>query len=60
MDQIIQFLISGLLIGSTYAVVAVGFVTIYSVSRVINLAQGEFVMLGGLIVYTLLTAGLPL
>ncbi|HEY8343459.1 MAG TPA: branched-chain amino acid ABC transporter permease [Calditerricola sp.] len=60
MDQLIQFLITGLIIGSTYAVVAVGFVTIYSVSRVINLAQGEFVMLGGLTVYTLLTAGLPL
>ncbi|WP_124726701.1 branched-chain amino acid ABC transporter permease [Staphylospora marina] len=60
MEEFFQFLWTGVTIGSTYAVVALGFVTIYSVSRVVNLAQGEFVMLGGMLLYTLLEAGLPL
>ncbi|MFD1020700.1 branched-chain amino acid ABC transporter permease [Thalassobacillus hwangdonensis] len=59
MGDSMQFLISGLTIGSIYAIVALGFVTIYSVTKVINLAQGEFVMLGGMTMYSLLNLGLP-
>ncbi|WP_335869121.1 branched-chain amino acid ABC transporter permease [Bacillus sp. 2205SS5-2] len=59
MNDSIQFLISGLTIGSIYAIVALGFVTIYSVTKVINLAQGEFVMLGGMTMFSLLNAGIP-
>jgi branched-chain amino acid transport system permease protein len=59
MNDSIQFLISGLTIGSIYAIVALGFVTIYSVTKVINLAQGEFVMLGGMTMYGLIKMGIP-
>ncbi|MFG6121378.1 branched-chain amino acid ABC transporter permease [Thalassobacillus sp. B23F22_16] len=59
MADSVQFLISGLTIGSIYAIVALGFVTIYSVTKVINLAQGEFVMLGGMIMFSLLKLGIP-
>lgn len=59
MTDSIQFLISGLTIGSIYAIVALGFVTIYSVTKVINLAQGEFVMLGGMTMFSLISLGLP-
>lgn len=59
MGDFLQFSLTGLTIGSIYAIVALGFVTIYSVTKVINLAQGEFVMLGGMVMYSLLTAGLP-
>ncbi|MDH5559978.1 MAG: branched-chain amino acid ABC transporter permease [Deltaproteobacteria bacterium] len=45
----LQFVISGITIGSIYAMVAVGFNIIYNVTEIINFAQGEFVMLGGLI-----------
>lgn len=55
----LQFTLTGLTIGSIYAIVALGFVTIYSVTKVINLAQGEFVMLGGLTMYSLSSAGMP-
>jgi branched-chain amino acid transport system permease protein len=48
-SQIIQFLFSGLNVGSIYALVALGFTMIYNATSIINLAQGEFVMLGGLI-----------
>jgi branched-chain amino acid transport system permease protein len=57
MGDSLQFLITGLTIGSIYAIVALGFVTIYSVTKVINLAQGEFVMLGGMTMFTLLKMG---
>lgn len=59
MGDFMQFLITGLTIGSIYAIVALGFVTIYSVTKVINMAQGEFVMLAGMIMFSLLTMGIP-
>lgn len=58
MGDFIQFMLTGLTIGSIYAIVGLGFVTIYSVTKVINLAQGEFVMLGGLTMYSLVSTGL--
>jgi branched-chain amino acid transport system permease protein len=46
--QIAQYLVSGISIGSIYALVALGFTIIYNATGIINFAQGEFVMLGGL------------
>jgi branched-chain amino acid transport system permease protein len=59
MGEFMQFLLTGLTIGSVYAIVALGFVTVYSVGKVINLAQGEFVMLGGMMMVTFLGIGVP-
>lgn len=59
MGDLLQFIVTGLTIGSIYAIVALGFVTIYSVTRVINLAQGEFVMLGAMVMFTLVNSGVP-
>jgi branched-chain amino acid transport system permease protein len=47
--QLFQYLITGITVGSIYAIVAVGFNIIYNVTEIINFAQGEFVMLGGLV-----------
>jgi branched-chain amino acid transport system permease protein len=59
--QLIQYLFTGVTVGSIYAMVAVGFNIIYNVTDLINFAQGEFVMLGGLImVFFTVTAKLPL
>jgi branched-chain amino acid transport system permease protein len=49
----LQYLLSGITKGSIYAVVAIGFNLIYSATGVINFAQGEFVMLGGMVAVTL-------
>lgn len=49
----IQYLLSGITKGSIYAVVAIGFNLIFSATGVLNFAQGEFVMLGGMIAVTL-------
>jgi len=52
--NILQLLSSGITIGAIYALVALGFVTITRASQIINFAQGEFVMLGGIITFFLL------
>lgn len=60
MDQIAQYLVSGLTTGAIYALVAVGFCLIYTTTRIVNFAQGDFLSLGGLVMYSLLAgAGLP-
>ena len=55
-----QYLLSGLTAGAIYALVALGFAIIYNASHVINFAQGEFVMIGGMTVAALVEAGVPL
>ncbi|RLC70846.1 MAG: branched-chain amino acid ABC transporter permease [Chloroflexi bacterium] len=60
-DQFVQYLASGLTQGSIYALVGLGFTIIYAVTRIINFAQGEFVMLGGMLSFMLISsAGVPL
>ncbi len=46
---IVQYLVAGLTYGVIYAVVGIGFNIIYNATGIINFAQGEFVMLGGMI-----------
>ena len=58
-QQVLQFLVTGITNGSIYALIALGFVVIYSVTSVINFAQGEFAMLGALLAVWLIAAGLP-
>jgi branched-chain amino acid transport system permease protein len=48
-----QWLVNGAVLGSIYALIALGFVTISNVTGVVNLAQGEFLMLGALLAVTL-------
>ena len=56
-----QLLIAGITMGAIYALVALGFVTIVRASQIINFAQGEFVMLGGVVTFFFIKgAGLPL
>ena len=60
MAEFLQFAFSGLTVGAVYALVALGFTLIYNASDVVNFAQGEFVMLGGMITVFLTLAGVPL
>ena len=60
MPEFLQFAFSGLTVGAVYALVALGFTLIYNASDVINFAQGEFVMLGGMTTVFLGIAGVPL
>jgi branched-chain amino acid transport system permease protein len=59
----LQFLISGVTVGSIYGLTALGFTIIFNTTGIINFAQGEFVMLGGMLsVFFMkwLNLGLPL
>jgi len=60
MAELLQFVFSGLTVGAIYALVALGFTLIYNASDIINFAQGEFVMLGGMTTVFMALAGVPL
>lgn len=62
----LQALINGVIIGAVFALVAYGMALVWGVMKIINIAQGEFVILGGYVAFFLTTAdihplwGLPL
>ena len=49
MNQLVQILVSGAILGAVYAMTALGFSIVYNATKVINFAHGDFVMMGGLI-----------
>ncbi len=57
--QFLQFLFSGVTVGAIYALAALGFTLIYNASNVINFAQGEFIMLGGMLTVYFIGDGMP-
>lgn len=54
-ELFVQYLFAGITYGSIYAIVAIGFNIIYNTTGIVNFAQGEFVMLGGMISISLLS-----
>jgi branched-chain amino acid transport system permease protein len=57
----LQYVISGATVGSAYGLAALGFTVIFNTTEIINFAQGEFVMLGGMLaVFALRWGGIPL
>jgi branched-chain amino acid transport system permease protein len=59
MAELFAFSLSGLTVGFGYALVGMGFTVIYNSSGIINFAQGEFVMAGGMVMVFVLAAGIP-
>jgi len=55
----LELLISGIAVGSLYALIAMGFVLIYKGTGVINFAQGEAIMVAAFIAYYLVRFGIP-
>lgn len=56
----LQFLFSGITMGSVYALIGISLVIVYNVSRVLCFAQGEFFVFGALTMAALTIAGLPM
>ena len=52
-EEMLQYCLSGVTVGSIYAVIAIGFNIIYNTTGVINFAQGEFLVLGAMSAITL-------
>jgi len=63
MDTFVQQIINGLVLGSVYALVALGYTMVYGIINLINFAHGEVLMVGALTSWTVVTflagAGLP-
>jgi len=55
MTLLFQLLVNGLIVGALYGVVAMSFVLIYKASRIVNFAQGEFLLIGAWTCWWLLT-----
>ncbi len=61
MSYFFQLVVSGIVVGSIYALSGLGFVLIYKSSRVLNIAHGQFIAAGAFITYALTVwAGLPI
>jgi branched-chain amino acid transport system permease protein len=58
--DLLQYLVSGLVVGAIYALVGLGYTGIYNVTRIVNFAQGDFAMLGAMLAIWFLETGLPL
>ena len=63
MITFIQFLITGLRLGSVYALIALGYTMVYGIIKLINFAHGDFIMVGGYSLFftipVLMGMGLP-
>ena len=63
METLIQQIINGLVLGSMYALVALGYTMVYGIINLINFAHGEILMVGAMVSWTVVTlladAGLP-
>ena len=59
MEFFLQLVLNGLVVGSIYSLVALGFVIIYKSSGILNFAQGEFLLLGAYVFLAIATMGAP-
>ena len=54
----IETLISGLSIGSTYAMIALGYTMVYGIAKMLNFAHGDIIMVGGYMIYLTVTSAI--
>lgn len=59
MSDFVNFLVSGLSLGSLYALMALGLVIVYGILRLVNFAYGEYIMVAGYTLYLLRPSPLP-
>lgn len=54
--EFIETLISGLSIGSTYAMIALGYTMVYGIAKMLNFAHGDVIMVGGYMIFVTMSA----
>jgi branched-chain amino acid transport system permease protein len=59
-EAILQYVLTGLSVGSVYAMIALGFYVMWSAAKAVNFTYGDVFMLGGVITVVLVEMGLPL
>ncbi len=56
----ISYLINGVSLGSVYAIIALGYTMVYGIAKMLNFAHGDVIMVGGFVVFTIVSSlGLP-
>lgn len=60
LNDIVSYLINGIIQGSVYALIALGYTMVYGIIKLINFAHGEFYMLGAFISFYCLIHGVPI
>ena len=56
----ISYLLSGISLGSIYAIIALGYTMVYGIAKMLNFAHGDVIMVGGYVTFTAMSAaGLP-
>ena len=53
----VQFLISGISLGSVYAIIALGYTMVYGIAKMLNFAHGDIIMIGAYVLYSCLLTG---
>ncbi|HJU49856.1 MAG TPA: branched-chain amino acid ABC transporter permease, partial [Pseudogulbenkiania sp.] len=56
MDIFLQQILNGLVLGSIYALIALGYTMVYGIMGLINFAHGEVVMMGAMVTITVVTS----
>ena len=54
--EFLSYLISGISLGSVYAIIALGYTMVYGIAKMLNFAHGDVIMIGGYISYTAVSA----
>lgn len=58
--EFLSYLVSGISIGSIYALIALGYTMVYGIAKMLNFAHGDVIMVGAFVIYTVSTSfGLP-
>ena len=56
LDILLQQILNGLVLGSVYALVALGYTMVYGILQLINFAHGDVLMVGAMVSWTVVTA----
>jgi len=59
MTQLVAYVVAGVALGSSFALIGSGFVVVHRVTNIINFTQGTLTVLGGLVSYSLLSLAIP-
>ncbi len=51
----LSYLISGISLGSIYAIIALGYTMVYGIARMLNFAHGDIIMVGGFAIFTMVS-----
>ena len=60
MIHFVQTLISGLSLGSIYALIALGYTMVYGIAKMLNFAHGDIIMIGGYVIFVFMATNNPL